>query len=89
MATRRASDRDPEYDKQLEPPAPAPAPKPDPLASGPSGEYVRVKHPVTGDHYTTTRVLARKAGATLLPDHDAVDKYGYPLPRKPRTSKES
>lgn len=81
MATRRASDRDPELDQ----PAPAPEPTSDLLAGGHPNEYVRVRHPRTGDHYSTTRVLAAKAGATLLPDHDAVDKYGKPLPRKPHT----
>lgn len=88
MATRRASDRDPELDKQ---PAEAPVPevKPDPLAEGKPSGFVRVRHPKTGDHYTTTRVLARKAGATLLPDHKAVDQFGLPLPRKPHASKES
>lgn len=78
---RRASDRDPALDKQ-------PVPKRDPLLEGKPGGYVRVRHPKTGDHYTTTRVLARKAGATLLPDHPAVDQYGAPLPRK-RNVKES
>lgn len=85
----RASDRDPALDAPAPAPAPSPAPKPDPLAEGRQSSYVRVRHPQTGDHYTTTRVLARKAGATLLPDHDAVDKHGRPLPRKPHTSKES
>lgn len=86
MATRRASDRDPALDPQ---PAEAPEVKPDPLLEGKPGGYVRVRHPKTGDHYTTTRVLARKAGATLLPGHDAVDQFGHPLPRKPHLSKES
>lgn len=85
MATRRASDRAPELDKQ---PEPAPAPKRDPLADGNQQRFVRVRHPKSGDHYTTTRVLARKAGATLLAGHPAVDQYGNPLPRK-RNTKES
>lgn len=55
------------------------------LDGGHASEYVRVRHPETGDHFTTTRVLAHRMGATLLPDHDAVDRYGYPLPRKPKT----
>lgn len=59
------------------------------LDGGPASEYVRVRHPETGDHFTTTRVLAHRMGAALLPDHDAVDRYGYPLPRKPHNSKES
>lgn len=83
---RRASDRDPELDQPA--PEPAPAPTRNPLDEGKPGGYVRVRHPRTGDHYTTTRVLAKKAGATLLPDHDAVDQYGKPLPRK-RNTKES
>lgn len=78
---RRASDRDHALDN-------TPAPEPDPLA-GPPGQYVRVKHPTTGDHFTTTRALARRMGATLIPDHAAVDKDGRPLPRKPNLSKES
>lgn len=89
---RRASDRDPALDKtpEVEPvPEPAPEPTPSPLEGGHPGEYVRVKHPETGDHFTTTRALARRMGATPLPDHDAVDKHGQPLPRKPKNSKES
>lgn len=89
---RRASDRDPALDQtpEAEPiPEPAPEPTPSPLEGGHPGEYVRVKHPETGDHFTTTRALARRMGATLLPDHDAVDKHGQPLPRKPKNSKES
>lgn len=92
---RRASDRDPAIDN------PDPQPVPEPAAAEPAtastaekeaghpGEYVRVKHPDTGDHFTTTRALARRMGATPLPDHDAVDKHGQPLPRKPKNSKES
>lgn len=87
MATRRASDRDPELDPEQ--PEPVKTPTKDPLHDGPASEYVRVRHPKTGDHYTTTRVLASKAGATVLPDHPAVDRYGRPLPRKPKNSKES
>lgn len=89
---RRASDRDPALDQtpEVEPvPEPAPEPTPSPLEGGHPGEYVRVKHPETGDHFTTTRALARRMGATPLPDHDAVDKHGQPLPRKPKNSKES
>ena len=95
---RRASDRDPALDN----PDPAPEPTaPEPAAAEPAtartaekeaghpGEYVRVRHPQTGDHFTTTRALARRMGATPLPDHDAVDKHGAPLPRKPKNSKES
>lgn len=79
MSTRRASDRDPELDA-----TPKPAVKRDPLREGKPGGYVRVKHPKSGDHYTTTRVLALKAGATPL-DQPAVDKDGRPLPRKRNT----
>lgn len=84
---RRASDRDPALDQPVPGPVPEP-PKVDPLKTGHPNEYVRVRHPRTGDHYTTTRVLARKAGATLLPGHDATDQYYRPLPRK-RNTKES
>ena len=87
MATRRASDRDPNLDAPTELPAATPAE--DPLTTGHPGDYVRVRHPQTGDHFTTTRVLAHRMGATVLPDHEAVDSYGYPLPRKPHLSKES
>ena len=95
---RRASDRDPAIDNPDPLPAPEPtAPEPaDPATArtaekeaGHPGEYIRVKHPDTGDHFTTTRALARRMGATLVPDHDAVDKHGAPLPRKPKNSKES
>lgn len=48
------------------------------------GEWVRAKHPVSGAHYTTTRALANKAGAEILDGHPAVDRYGKPLPTKPR-----
>ena len=82
---RRASERDPNL--------PTPTPRAsktetaDPLASIHPNRLVRVKHPVTGDHYTTTAALARRAGATLLPDHDAVDRYGQPLRRKRNLSR--
>lgn len=80
--TRRASDRDPALD--AEPTTDHTPEPPSILDGGPASEYVRVRHPETGDHFTTTRVLAHRMGATLLPDHDAVDRYGYPLPRKPK-----
>lgn len=90
---RRASDRDPALDAKPEQlaaePAPEPAPAQNLLEGGHPGEYIRVKHPQTGDHFTTTRALARRMGATHLPDHDAVNKHGIPLPRKPKNSKES
>lgn len=87
MATRRASDRDPELDKTPEPvPVQEPAPAVNLLDGGHPGEYIRVKHPVTGDHFTTTRALAHRMGATLIPNHAAVDEYGVPLPRKPKES---
>ena len=80
---RRASDRDPALDKAPEPEAPDPK-APDVLDGHPN-EYIRVRHP-NGNHYTTTRVLAHAAGATLLPNHPAVDKYGKPLPIKRKES---
>ena len=64
-------------------------PASDPL-DGPDSEPVRVKHPKTGAHYTTTRALARMAGASLVKDHAAVDRYGQWLPPKlNNTKKES
>ena len=83
----RASDKDPELERKAPAPEPAPAPTRNPLADGRRGDYVRVRHPDTGNHYTTTRALAIKAGATLLPDHDAVDRYGRPLPTKYNVSR--
>lgn len=86
----RASDKQPapeERQNRASEKAPEPVKK-DPLAEGNQQGLVRVRHPKTGDHYTTTRVLARKAGATLLAGHPATDKYGNPLPRK-RNTKES
>jgi hypothetical protein len=97
---RRASDRDPALDNPdpLSATEPVSAPAPEPAAAEPAtartaeketghpGQYVRAKHPQTGDYFTATRALARRMGATLLPDHDAVDKYGQPLPRKPKES---
>lgn len=61
------------------------------VPDGHPSDWIRVKDPNSGDYYTTTRALARRAGAIYLPDHDAVDQHGAPLPRKPhRTlSKES
>lgn len=82
MATRRASDRNPDL-------TPTPVKAESILDGGPRDEYVRVRHPDTGDHFTTTRILAHRMGATLLPDRTAVDDYGRPLPRKPHLSKES
>ena len=86
---RRASDRDPALDATPEQLAPAPEPVKSVLEGGHPNEYIRVKHPGTGDHFTTTRALAHRMGATPLPDHDAVNKHGIPLPRKPKNSKES
>lgn len=68
--------------------APEPTPEVDQLSGGYDLEYVRVADPDTGDHYSTTRALARRAGARLLPNHEAVDRYGQPLPRKRNISKE-
>lgn len=81
---RRASDRDPALDAK-----PEPVKEPSVLEGGHPSEYVRVKHPNTGDHFTTTRALAHRMGATLVPGHPAVDNNGIPLPRKPKNSKES
>ena len=86
MTTRRASDRDPDLDRPATD-APATAGTTDPLAGRRASDVIRVRDPRTGDHYTTTVALARKAGATLLPDHDAVDRYGTWLPRKTNISR--
>ena len=87
---RRASDRDPALDtKPDEQPAQPVQEAVNLLEGGHPGEYIRVKHPGTGDHFTTTRALAHRMGAIHLPDHDAVNKHGIPLPRKPKNSKES
>lgn len=86
---RRASDRDPALDAKPEQPAQQVQEPVNLLEGGHPGEYIRVKHPATGDHFTTTRALAHRMGATHLPDHDAVNKHGIPLPRKPKNSKES
>lgn len=90
---RRASDRDPALDQTPEPapePTPEPVQEPEPakslLEGGHPGQYIRVKHPATGDHFTTTRALAHRMGATLIPNHDAVTRDGVPLPRKPKES---
>ena len=86
----RASDKQPAPEtrqNRASDKAPGPAKK-DPLAEGNQQGLVRVRHPRSGDHYTTTRVLARKAGATLVEGQPATDKYGNPLPRK-RNTKES
>lgn len=84
----RMSDK-PETAEQPEPVEEEKTSKVDPRLDGPDNEYVRVKHPVTGDHYSTTRALARIEGATFLPDHEAVDRYGHPLPRKIIQKKEA
>jgi hypothetical protein len=63
-------------------PTPPEDPTRDPL-DGPDNEWVRVKHPRTGAHYSTTRALARIAGATLVPDHPALTPAGEPVRRKP------
>lgn len=86
MATRRASDRDPELDRTEPIQEPAPEPVKSLLDGGHPNEYIRVKHPVSGDHFTTTRALAHRMGATLIPNHAAVTKHGVPLPRKPKES---
>lgn len=80
--------------RMSEKPAPveeAPVPvkdAPDPL-DGPDNEWVRVADPATGDHYSTTRALARIAGARLIPGHDALSSHGAPLPRKRNINKEN
>lgn len=86
----RASDKRPapeERQNRASEKAPEPV-KRDPLEDGNQQGLVRVRHPKSGDHYTTTRVLARKAGATLVEGQPATDQYGNPLPRK-RNTKES
>ena len=46
-------------------------------------DVVRARDPHSGDHYTTTRHLATKRGATVLEDRPAVDQYGRWLPPLP------
>ena len=46
-------------------------------------EVVRARDHINGDHYTTTRHLATKRGATVLEDRPAVDQYGRWLDPKP------
>lgn len=82
----RASDKQPAPEARQNRASEKQPVKRDPLEDGNQQGLVRVRHPRTGDHYTTTRVLARKAGATLLEGHPATDKYGNPLPRKLKES---
>lgn len=84
----RASDKQPAPEARQNRASEKASVKRDPLEDGNQQGLVRVRHPRSGDHYTTTRVLARKAGATLVEGQPATDKYGNPLPRK-RNSKES
>lgn len=84
----RASDKQPAPETRQNRASEKASVKRDPLEDGNQQGLVRVRHPRSGDHYTTTRVLARKAGATLVEGQPATDKYGNPLPRK-RNSKES
>lgn len=79
----RASDRDPNLDTKDTEDTPTAIP------DGHDSDWIRVQDPDTGDHYTTTRALAARAGAKHLPDRAAVDQYGQPLPRKPKNTKES
>lgn len=47
--------------------------------------FGRAINPNTGDHLTVTRAFADAAGWAILPDHEALDRHGRPLPPKPRT----
>jgi|GEM_PF-3128586 len=49
-------------------------------------DLVRVSDPHSGAHVTVTRAAADAAGLTPL-KADAVDRFGAPLPAKPRTTK--
>lgn len=84
----RASDKQPAPEERQNRASEKAPVKRDPLEDGNQQGLVRVRHPKSGDHYTTTRVLARKAGATLVEGQPATDQYGNPLPRK-RNTKES
>ena len=75
MSTR-ASDKQPT-------PTPTVPPKPGPLAA--PNEVVRVRHPRTGAHYSTTRAAAARVGAEVLEGRPAVDRHGQRLPIKPQT----
>lgn len=55
---------------------------------GHPNDWVRVRDPETGRHYSTTRALAGIAGAEIIPGHDALDRAGRPLPVKHNISKE-
>lgn len=48
--------------------------------------FVRVFDPATGDHVTTTRVVADKGGLKIIDGHPALDTSGRPLPRKLRAT---
>lgn len=77
MATRRMSD-------------PAPTPETEETTTVEATEpyrspntLVRVKHPESGDEFTTTLAMAQRLGGSIL-DKKAVDRYGNRLPRKPK-----
>ena len=53
-----------------------------PLYQSRPHEPVRVKHAVTGHHFTTTRHLAQEGGHTLLTTRPATDRDGAWLPIK-------
>lgn len=53
------------------------------MAKATSGwDVVRAKNS-NGDHYTTTRALAKEAGDSILEDKPAVDQFGNWLAVKP------
>ena len=47
-----------------------------------SSKYVRVKDPATGHHLTVTEAQNDAFGGQVLKDHEAVDRFGRPLPPK-------
>lgn len=71
MTSKRMSDKTVPETVPLREPAYAP------------NHLVRVEHPESRDHITTTYALARRMGAKIL-NQPATDQYGHRLPATPR-----